>query len=326
MSEFIPVTHSIPSATALCAEILSHYDLGSQVKCHFWTRGVNDTYLVQTPEERYILRLYRTGWRTQSDILYEIEVLLHLGSQGIPVSLPIARTDGSFVHTIQAPEGPRQLVLFTYAPGAPLNRHDATDSYYHGKALAAIHNATDAFSSTHTRAALDLTYLIDQPLQAIEPWYTGSSSDWSYLLDLAERLRARVQHFSTQGLDWGICHGDCHMLNDYIDDNHTVTFFDFDCCATGWRAYDLATIRWSEGFYHMDPEDTLWHAFLKGYTQLRHLAEADLASIPAFVVLREIWHSALIAWLPDSGMQGFNKIMQRTLRLLREWETAQGWV
>jgi Ser/Thr protein kinase RdoA (MazF antagonist) len=317
-----PVTYSISSTIALQSEILPRYDLGDQVTCIFLTRGVNDTYLVQTSLEKYILRIYRTGWRTLSDVLYEIDVLGHLDRKGIPVSKPVAQIDGSFVCTIQAPEGPRQIVLFSYAPGAPLNRHDATDSYYHGKAVATMHNAMDTFTTVHHRDPLDLTYLIDQSLQAIQSLHTCSSADWSYLQDLAERLRTQIQQFSKRGLDWGLCHGDCHMLNDHISEDHTITLFDFDCCAMGWRAYDLAILRWCEGFYKMDPGDVLWQAFLKGYTELRHVSETDLASIPAFVALREIWHTALFAWLqPGSGVQGFEKILQRTIRLLQDWES-----
>lgn len=319
-----PVTHSILSTAALCSEILPRYELGGGATCLFLARGVNDTYLVQTPAEKYILRAYRTGWRTLADILYEIDVLTHLGRQGIPISLPVARVDDEVVCTLQAPEGPRQLVLFTYAPGRPLDRHDTRDTYYHGRALADLHNASDTFASIHTRGALDLESLIDHSLQVIQPLYPGSSTDWDYLLDLAERLRSQIQHFAAQGLNWGVCHGDCHTSNDHIDADQTVTFFDFDCCAPGWRAYDLAIMRWNEGFYEMDPGDTLWHAFLKGYTERRPVPATDLASIPAFVALREIWHTALIAWLqPTSGSQGFDKIMHRTLRLLRAWETTQ---
>ena len=111
------------------------------------------------------------------------------------------------------------------------------------------------------------------------------------------------------------------MLNDHISEDHTITLFDFDCCAMGWRAYDLAILRWCEGFYKMDPGDVLWQAFLKGYTELRPVSETDLASIPTFVAIREIWHTALCAWLqPASGVQGFEKILQRTIRLLQDWE------
>lgn len=318
-----PVIHSILSTEALCAEILTQYDLGDQAECQFLVRGVNDTYLVQSSHGQYILRVYRSGWRVVSDVLFEIDVLQHLERKGVPVSLPIARRDGGFAQTIQAPEGPRQLVLFSYAPGVPLDRHGATDSYKHGKALAKLHNATDDFASSHVRGALDLSSLIDQSLRVIQPVYCGSSADWSYLQDLAERLRFQVQQFVTQGLDWGVCHGDCHLLNEHISDDQTITFFDFDCCALGWRAYDLAIVRWSEGFYQMDPQDLLWQAFLKGYTECRPLSEIELASIPTFVALREIWHTALVATLqPDMGSQGFDKLLQRTLRLLRAWETT----
>ncbi|HEX4207239.1 MAG TPA: phosphotransferase [Ktedonobacteraceae bacterium] len=319
-----PVAYSVLSPMALHSEVLSRYALGDQVSCVFWARGVNDTYLVQTHTKKYILRVYHAGWRTLSDILYEIDVLHHLDRAGVPISTPVAQSDGNVVSTLQAPEGPRQVVLFTYAPGRALDRHDATDSYYHGGALAALHNATSGFASIHRRNPLDLNYLIDQSLQAIEPLHTCSSADWEYLQALAERLRLQVQQFSQQGLDWGVCHGDCNLLNDHIDADQSITFFDFDCCAEGWRAYELAIVRWCEGFYHMDPDDTLWHAFLKGYTEQRIVSENDLASIPTFVALREIWHTALIAWLqPDSGIQGFDKILQRTIRLLREWETTQ---
>jgi Ser/Thr protein kinase RdoA (MazF antagonist) len=60
----------------------------------------------------------------------------------------------------------------------------------------------------------------------------------------------------------------------------------------------------------MDPDDTLWQAFLKGYQEQRHITEIDMASIPTFVAVREIWHMALIARLqPNSGIQDFDKFM-----------------
>jgi len=319
-----PVVHSILAPTALLTEFLPYYALAEPVSCVFLTQGVNDTYLVQADTEKYILRVYTAGWRSLSAILYEIDVLLHLERNGVQVSTPIARRDGNYVSVLQAPEGNRQVVLFTYAQGRALNRHDAVDSYQHGKALAAIHNATTPFTSTHARASLDLSYLLNQSLRAIEPLLAYTSADWSYLQELVERLRSQIEHFALQSLDWGLCHGDCHMLNDHINDTSVITFFDFDCCATGWRAYDLAIMRWSEGFYHMDPDDNLWHAFLKGYREQRQITEADLASIPTFVAVREIWHTALIARLqPGSGIQGFDGLMQRTVRLLQEWETNQ---
>ncbi|GHO57968.1 phosphotransferase enzyme family protein [Ktedonobacter robiniae] len=316
-----PVTHSILAPEALLAEVLPLYDLDEQVSCLFLTRGVNDTYLVQSGTTKYILRVYRAGWRSLSDVLYEIDVVRYLDQKGIAVSMPVSQRDGGFVSTLQAPEGPRQAVLFTYAPGVELDRHDARDSYLHGRVIGAMHNAASGFTSVRQRTPLDLSLLADQSLQTIQPLYTGSATDWAYLEELVERLRARIRQLAGQGLDWGACHGDSHMLNEHMDEDGTITLFDFDCCAPGWRAYDLAVVRWCEGFYNWDPGDTLWQSFLKGYTEVRPLAEVDLASIPAFVALREVWHTALVASLqPSSGARGFERMMQRTMRLLREWE------
>jgi Ser/Thr protein kinase RdoA (MazF antagonist) len=316
-----PVTHAILSSSALQTEILPRYEVGTVQQCIFLTRGVNDTYLVQTQNKKYILRAYRAGWRTLSDILFEIAVLHHLNRAGILISTPIAQTNGNYVCTLQAPEGIRHLVLFTYAAGMALNRHDVIDAYYHGNAMATMHNALDNFQSNHERQPLDLTQLIDQSLAKIAPLQTCTPQQWSYLLNHAELLRTRVQRFSAQGLNWGVCHGDCHLLNDHIDPHHRITFFDFDCCSFGWRAYELAVVRWCEGFYNMDPGDKLWRSFLSGYTKNRSLSEVELASIPTFVAIREIWHTALIASLqPDSGIQGFANNLQRTIRLLQAWE------
>ncbi|MBA2391957.1 MAG: phosphotransferase [Ktedonobacteraceae bacterium] len=319
-----PVVHSILSPVALLTEILPNYDLIKPINCIFLARGVNDTYLVQTGTEKYILRVYTANWRSNEDILYELDLLLHLQRNDVLVSTPIAQRDGNYINMLHAPEGLRQVVLFTYAPGKALNRHDTTDSYHHGRAVATIHNATASFTSTHARASLDLSYLLDQSMQNIKPLLAYTSADWGYLQGFAERLRSQIEHFSAQRLDWGICHGDCHMLNDHISSDAVITFFDFDFCGLGWRAYDLAIVRWSEGFYKMDPDDTLWQAFLKGYKEQRDITAGDLTSISAFVALREIWHMALIVCVQSrSGMQGFDRLMQRTVTLLQEWEKDQ---
>ncbi|PZW29317.1 Ser/Thr protein kinase RdoA (MazF antagonist) [Thermosporothrix hazakensis] len=274
---FFPVAHSMLSAAALRREVLTHYGFQSLPDCILLSRGVNDSYLVRGPEERFTLRIYRAGWRSRDAIRYELELLHHLDQRGIAVSTPISREDGEYLTELLAPEGPRFAVLFSYAPGEPPDRHSVEDSYIHGRALAAMHNAADSFSPSVQREALDLSVLLDASLQTLEPLHSWVVADW-----------ASLEQFAEQGLDYGACHGDSHILNEHLDGARMVTLFDFDCCGPGWRAYDLATVRWCEGFYHMDPDDRLWRAFLKGYTELRPI-EADQKRIPALVAIREIW-------------------------------------
>jgi Ser/Thr protein kinase RdoA (MazF antagonist) len=173
MNNLFPVTYSTPSVEALEAYTLSNYDIEAPINCHFLKLSFNDTFLITAQSIKYILRVYRRGWRSISEILYELEALLHLKSEGISVSIPIPMKDGNLVGTIMAPEGLRYLVLFTHAPGKDISyeAQQENESYLYGKVTAKIHTATDMFQSPHHRFDLDLDYLLDIPLKSSEPFF-----------------------------------------------------------------------------------------------------------------------------------------------------------
>ena len=62
-------------------------------------------------------------------------------------------------------------------------------------------------------------------------------------------------------LEWGACHG--------------------------WRAYDIAVFRWGRALNKQG--EKLWEAFLEGYMQYRAIQPMDLAAVPLFVAMRQIW-------------------------------------
>jgi Ser/Thr protein kinase RdoA (MazF antagonist) len=115
-----PVLHSILSPEALMATVAADYALGTPVACTVLRANRNDTYLLKTTHDRFILRVYGTSWRSRSHICSELDLLLHLDKKGVSVSTPIARKDGLLIRDLFAPEGPRHLVVFTHAPGIPL--------------------------------------------------------------------------------------------------------------------------------------------------------------------------------------------------------------
>jgi Ser/Thr protein kinase RdoA (MazF antagonist) len=194
MSNYFPVTHSILSTKALMAEILPDYDIGTPMECKLLNRGLNDTYLVKTTTEKYILRVYRAGWRSHSDIRYELEALLHLKRLNVSVSAPVPRRDGEFLHSVSAPEGSRTIVLFTYALGKEpvYAANEESESYQYGRSVAQIHSETDGFQSQYQRFHLDLEYLLDAPLKSIQPLLIHRPDDWEYLQSLSEKLRHHV--------------------------------------------------------------------------------------------------------------------------------------
>ncbi len=58
----ISVIHSILDSEALIDTVLRHYPISDIRNCKLYKRGLNDTYLVETDQQRYILRVYRRGW------------------------------------------------------------------------------------------------------------------------------------------------------------------------------------------------------------------------------------------------------------------------
>ena len=317
----LPVAHSVPTIASISALIAETYDVGPIRQCRFLTRGLNDTYGLVGETARYVLRCYRAGWRRPDDIAYELDVLLHLARKGVPVAVPIARRDGGYVGHVELPEGPRAVVLFTYAEGYVRRTVEASRRY--ASALARIHNATDDFASTAQRFRLDLGHLLDEPLGAILPLLADRPTDRDYLVELADRLRRESELVCPQ-LSTGFCHGDASGDNAHLT-SAAVTFFDFDCGGQGWRSDDLAVFFYGRAL--QDEPDRAAHcaAFIEGYEAQRRVPTMDFEAIPLFVLLRQIWHMGLHAagsenwgsgWIDDAYFDG-------RFANLRRWEESR---
>jgi Ser/Thr protein kinase RdoA (MazF antagonist) len=320
MSEVIAVTNSMLSVDALKRIVTSSYDLGNILEVRFLHFGLNDTYLVRTQTlEKFILRVYRHGWRSGSDVAYELDVLIHLRQKGVSVSVPIPQKDGQLMRELLAPEGVRFMVLFSFAPGQTINYGEFQSSAY-GRAVAQTHNAMQDFSSPHQRFELDLEHLLETPLRIIRSFLEHRPDDLEYLNLLAEKIRGHLEQLPLDRLERGFCHGDFHGGNAFIDTDSKITLFDFDCCGVGWRAYELAVFHWDWRFcgQTLDP----WLAFLRGYNELRNVPELDLRAIPLFIGIRQIWLMGL-----DFGAaqhKGFglcdDQHLNQNIKFLKDWE------
>ena len=135
MSEaYIPVIHSIPDGDALIVHIITQYPIDNPRSCKLCKRGLNDTYLVETDTDKYILRVYRRNWRSQEEINFELEILAFLHEKNQPVAYPIARKDGIYTTEVIAPEGRRYIAIFSYAPGTTNKNLNTAQSYNLGVA------------------------------------------------------------------------------------------------------------------------------------------------------------------------------------------------
>lgn len=333
MNSIFPVTHSIPSVPALLATIAADYAIDPPIDGHFLQLGLNDTFRIRTRSNLYIARVYRHGWRTRSDIGYELAALRHLQARGGGVAAPIVRRDGHWVGEVAAPEGVRYWVLFGYAEGeepcydkaagvAQAGDH-RSDAYLYGRSVARIHAASDDFACDHDRFALDLDYLLAQPLANVQPFLLDRPADWKYLSSFTERLRQRLENEPIACLETGFCHGDFQGGNGHIQANRSLTFFDFDCCGWGWRAYDLAVFRWQVAVNGLPL--WVWDVFWAGYEKERAIAAIDVVAISYFVAVRQVWIMGLHCGSSGNwGMGWLNgRYFERSLNFLRDWETDE---
>lgn len=311
--EQIRIARSFIAAGALAEVIHNNYDIDGPVSCKMFSKLLrtqdNDHYRVNFGDQKYVLRVYEQGdasQRQESDYLFEMDWLLFLKENGLRVSTPLPRLDGSLLGSLNAPEGKRYYALFTFAKGNGMSLSDPDQLYDFGAAMARIHKASDQFSSTHYRRPIGMEYLLDKPLERIEQaWGPRRAQNLDILLTSADEARQEVYTLlgeePTSGTEsWGVIGGDFHNVSVHFD-NGQPTFFNFDRCGYGWRAYDIAAFLSNTNL--LQTSEGLSEALFAGYYSVRPLSREEHAAVSPFLTLRRIWRMGLFAL--DSGLAGY---------------------
>jgi Ser/Thr protein kinase RdoA (MazF antagonist) len=284
-----PVQYSTLSPAALQERILQKYRLKEIFYCEYLYRGLNDNYLVQTNEAKYILRVYRHNWRDLRDIESELELLLFLERNDIPVSTPIADVSGNLIQEIPAPEGLRYAVLFSYAKGhSPFSEISLQQSRLAGRELARMHCLTENMRLKNNRCHLDIVSLLYESFHAIRPYIEDRSSDLKDLEEIIQKLKTRFEDVSLERLSYGICHGDIYPGNYHLSGESEITFFDFDACCCSWFVFDIASFCYTTTQFYESAEE-INETFIRGYQEIRKLTGEEISLIPYFGAVRNIW-------------------------------------
>lgn len=294
----VSIIASLVDPSTVSKIVKKYYGFEEPVNASILSVGVNDIYLVEADNKKYVLRLSRSNkclTLTDSEFQFELEWLEFLNQHGVPVSYPIRRLDNQLYGLVQAPEGPRFFALFSFAEGTTAMNPE--QAFILGKALAELHMTSDHFQTSLTRERLDMDNLINRPLQNIKEFLKNKDEKTCVLLDkFAENLIKQISDIDATHLNYGIIGGDIHGGNQHFTEDNYLTMFDFEFCAYGYRVYDIATFRWSRGSEHIE----LWHAFLEGYQSIRKLSDSEIQAIDVFVKARHFWWMGLIVTLSES--------------------------
>jgi Ser/Thr protein kinase RdoA (MazF antagonist) len=284
MKTHFPATYSTLCPIALSSLVSEKYELGN-VQCKFLVRGVGDTYLVESSEDRFILRVYRSSHRSLPQIKEELELLMALKRVNVSVSYPIPDVSGEAIQQLEAVEGERHAVLFSYAPGYAVRILNENQLRLFGREMARFHNVSSAIGLGKERWSFDLETTLFRPLEMLKSVFADNPEEHAWLRQTARQAEKKLSQLNTAGFSKGYCHFDFLPKNFHFYDN-SVTFFDFDFMGYGWLVNDIMSF-WQHlildvyaGRMTQKAANDAYTIFLDGYREYRPVSEQELAAVP----------------------------------------------
>ncbi len=271
-----PVIASTLSAKQLGDFVINRYGLDDKYQCSLFRTGMNHTYFLSNTETKYVLRVYSHNWRSKTEITEELELLKSLKNNNLSVSFPIEDKDGGFIQEINAPEGIRYVVLFSFAQGEKIRFMDIETCLRIGSLMANIHNYTE--NKNINRVSYNKKSLIELPYAYLQQFFSDKLPEMEFI----EGFGRNFQNSDFDNTKTGIIHMDIWYDNMAVTDENEITIFDFDFCGNGWQILDVGYFCKQLFFIESDKEqyELKIQSFLRGYQSNRPLSEKELRLIP----------------------------------------------
>jgi Ser/Thr protein kinase RdoA (MazF antagonist) len=278
--QHFPVSHSTLSPHHLAVFLKKAYALGNDTHCQLIKAGINHTYLV-SGAGKHVFRVYSLNWRSRKEIDEEISLLNKLKAAGIPVSFPIADKNGNYVQSLNAPEGERYGVMFSYAAGEKQHRHSPETHYHIGAILARMHQVTENMQVN--RLTYTAEVLLKDSLNKLRKFLAGDTVEMQFMVSTGDRLLKELSAINGIGLRSGVVHLDYWFDNINVTAANEITFFDFDFCGNGWLCLDIAYYimqLYNIGKYDSKEFLPTVQNFLKGYESVTPISAEEKRLIP----------------------------------------------
>jgi len=285
------------AARACARAALPHWGL-TDAGLDFVAARENVVFRVRAGDgRRYALRIHRAGYHDLDELLAEHAWTTALSDAGIPTPRPVPTRAGKAYADVPWPGpegGSRHVGLIDWIDGVPMPDAIAAgqaDPVVLLEAIGALVARMHAQAVAWTvppglrRPLLDADGLIGE-----RPW-------WGSFWDLPEfdaaqartvrqaraRLHAGLLAHGRHADSFSIIHADVLPQNVLLRDGAPVVF-DFDDCAFGWHAYDLAVALIA---FAPDPRfEAIAAAAVRGYRRVRPLPAAEIEQLSRLLAAR----------------------------------------
>jgi len=317
-----PVSNSTLAAEHIAFFVKDKYKLGEAVTAGILKTGINDTYLIIADTHKYIFRVYSLNWRTEKEIAEEIRLLNLLKEKSIPVSYAIADTTSIYIQHLQAPEGLRFGVMFSFARGQKMLNIPTALHYEAGQIMARMHSVTQDLKLE--RITYSPAVLLTDSFEQLKIFLPAGTVEMGFMQSLQDYLHTAFSHADVDSLRKGIVHLDIWFDNLVINNNTDITLFDFDFCGNGWLLLDIAyyilqlySTEKDENEYNLKSE-----SFFKGYESVTVISNKEKSLLPAAGVSLYFFYLGIQCSRYDNWSNNFlNEIyLKRFINLLiKKW-------
>lgn len=275
-----PVVSSNLSPTHLAVFVQEKYGLSSNTTCSLLKAGINHTYLIKDNDQRFIFRVYSIHWRSKVEILEEIRLLNLLKSHAIPISYPITDKADNYIQTINAPEGERLAVMFSYAEGEKLLNFDEQNHFNIGSLMAQIHQVTENLHLERVEYTSEV--LIGKVFEYLPNFLSSSCEEMAFMKSTQAYLSDEFSNVNLKEIRKGTVHLDIWFDNLNITKDGKITIFDFDFCGNGWLCMDIAY--YILQLHSTERDETLckskMDSFLAGYESITPISKEEKRLLP----------------------------------------------
>jgi Ser/Thr protein kinase RdoA (MazF antagonist) len=260
----------------------------SQAALTFVAGRENQVFRVRSPAGDFALRIRRPGYRSDAELLSELQWMAALDQAGLPVPRPLPSRQGRLLEAV----GSHRVDLLHWLPGRPLALDDAPAVFRRlGYEMARLHAASDAWARPpgFTRCAWNLEGLLGEAPVWGRFWQNPTlDRPARQRLEAFRDLAVQVLQRQAPALDQGLIHADLVRENVLLD-GPRIVLLDFDDGGFGYRLFDLATSLLKNLDEPQYP--ALQGALLTGYRAVRPI---DTALLDLFIALRA---ATYVGWI-----------------------------
>lgn len=273
-----PVISSILSADHMGLLVAKQYGLDGDVSCMLLKTGINHSYLIEHVTSKFIFRLYSLNWRSDLEINEEIRLLNILKEKG--VSFPLKDLNDSYIQYLEAPEGMRQGVLFSFAEG---DKHLNLSADLHlkvGEKMAKIHQAT--LNLQLERVTYTSRIVLEDSFLNLQKFLAADTDESAWMVSAQQYLLNEINKADVTQLRSGSIHLDIWFDNMNITKDGQITIFDFDFCGNGWLCYDIAyyILQLHSTEKDISQRDLKVEYFLRGYESVTKITDEERRILP----------------------------------------------